>query len=537
MSVEVDNISVSSTPSAAKLGRSLPLLKDVEAPIVACICGLVLIDCNLRTEYGYISNMSICSDPMHYVDIGDGSMTIIQLFDRSQSPFPFMDGSPNVQIRSLQLLDYDLFGDPYDGFAHGYVSDASTSNDFGEHSVFSCSSFDSGLSVSSAPAVTSVCYLFAVPTGDPTHFGCHHDEELPVPWDKVPSLLQWYNDAASLSSVLFSVRDERDRNRCSLPLCGFERQRPSPWPPPFASRTGPEYRMEMIADTRTGPEYRMEMIADTRSCLFPLLVGYNCHRFFHPQCGCSVPTNHRGDYTGLLLAPKHLFMSRYNYCVLFDLKNLHPSSTKSFLKFVCAGKEPKPLEILKCADLTARQPIHTKCNDVARLRDLKLVNCNLHDHLDDAFAVYRSVRIVWTCDAWNYSCSAEIVDDFSVGYDCSQQWWIQCNVRDINQCFDGTLILLPSAIPIFLWRNVVPYQCPLVTVQSLRQCWSRYNHVMCCTRLPSSRIQWEGVGFHGPNRLPTAEELFSPDKIFVIGGPCFPALWLIVVFWAKSSLV
>ena len=45
------------------------------------------------------------------------------------------------------------------------------------------------------------------------------------------------------------------------------------------------------------------------------------------------------------------------------------------------------------------------------------------------------------------------------------------------------------------------------------------------------------VGFHGPNRLPTAEELFSPDEIFVIGGPCFPALWLIVVFWAKSSLV
>ena len=111
------------------------------------------------------------------------------------------------------------------------------------------------------------------------------------------------------------------------------------------------------------------------------------------------------------------------------------------------------------------------------------------------------------------------------------------HLRGVFHCFGGTLILLPSAIPIFLWRTVVPYRCPLLPVQSLHHCWSCSNHDMCCTRLLSSRIQWEGVGFHGPNRLPTAEELFSPDEIFVIGGPCFPALWLIVVFWAKSSLV
>jgi len=342
----------------------------------------------------------------------------------------------------------------------------------------------------------------------------------------------------SLASARFSVQYECDPNcdagatNSSLQPYGFGRHQPSPWPPSLESRATSRCNVDP-ADS----ESRMKMITATHGYPFSVLVGSNWHRSFHPRYSCSMPMNHRGDYTGLLLAPKHLFMFHYDYCILFELKNLHPSFAKSFLKFVCAGKEPKPLEILKYADLIARQLIHTKCNDVAQLCDPKLMNCNLYDHPDDVFAVYRPVPIVWTCDVWTCSGPAEIVEDFSIGYDCSQQLWSQYNVRAVNHCFGGTLILLPSTIPIFLWRTVVPYRCPLLPVQSLRQCWSCYNHDMCCTRLLSSCIQWEGVGFHGPLRLPTAEELFSPDEIFIIGGPCFPALWLIVVFWAKSSLV
>ena len=107
-----------------------------------------------------------------------------------------------------------------------------------------------------------------------------------------------------------------------------------------------------------------------------------------------MPMNHRGDYTGLLLAPKHLFMFHYDYCILFELTNLHPSFAKSFLKLVYAGKEPKPLKILQYADLIARHLIHAKCNDVAQLCDPKLMNCNLYDHPEDVFAVYRPVPIV-----------------------------------------------------------------------------------------------------------------------------------------------
>jgi len=196
-------------------------------------------------------------------------------------------------------------------------------------------------------------------------------------------------------------------------------------------------------------------------------------------------------------------------------------STESFVfDFHPDDETPFGMSFTDCNKL-GRAFIH----DVAQHCDLELVNCNLYDHLDNAFAVYKLVRIVWTCNAWTCSGPITSVGSFSIGYDCSQQWWSQHNVPAVSPHFGGTLILLPSAIPIFLWRTVVPYRCPLLPVQSLCQCWSCYNHDMCCTRLLSSRIQWEGVGFHGPNQLPTAEELFSPDEIFVIGGPCFPALY------------